>query len=345
MECDMTRCYILILTICWVMVNSLMGSQKPLSPNGLSEFEQVSPFRHSTYRKAKVSRVPSFDKPSSGQPSAVVSSRQLVPISPFGSGPMRKKQVSRVPTFGISSPNCSAFEPTQQLEDVEAELIQKLEEIKDLIVTMGVHGIKSEIKLDDIICWIKKSDEPLVEADKISRDQLARIETFAKFKYEELKALLDQGGFEDELLELDGLNKTSGPVLFLEQLRAASPSIYQKTSDKLECKRLESLLYEAASNGVITFEDFSDAISTLEAIEHTEEKRLFLKTSCRELLRQKYRTPSPVHFSPDLEETLLYSASPLEMLEMHGNDNKWYDDKLSRGPSPEDLREGRDSAV
>ena len=315
MECNMTRCYMLISTICLMMVNSLIGAEfneQPLVSNRSTKFEKMSPLR-----------------------------------SHFSSRSKGKKRVSRPPTFAIPNRNCSAFQPVQELEeiDIEVKQIQELEKIKDLMVTMGTHGIKSDLKYDEIVHWIKNSAKPLVEADKIIRGQLARIDTFAKLKYQELKELLDQGHFNKESLELGSLKKTSDPVLFLKQLRSVSPRIYQKTSDKLELDRLESLLCEDALNGVVTFEDFSNVTLALEEIEIIEAKLLFLKTSCRELLRQKPRTPSPVRFSPELSEVRIYSASPVEMLNMHGDENKWFKNELSRGPSPEDVMEGRDSEV
>ena len=92
MECNMTRCYMLISTICLMMVNSLIGAEfneQPLVSNRSTKFEKMSPLR-----------------------------------SHFSSRSKGKKRVSRPPTFAIPNRNCSAFQPVQELEEIDIEVKQ-----------------------------------------------------------------------------------------------------------------------------------------------------------------------------------------------------------------------------
>lgn len=265
--------------------------------------------------------------------------------SPFGLGNSLKYKASKAPSFAIP---CNVLPENKDCTSLKAQL----QTIKNILKEMGRNGLQRDAQFKDLENYIQTSQNPETEAKKTIRDLEERVRQDAKEKLYSLERLITTTNRETDnqftlseenkrLLNRDQFNRKS-PVDQLRTLQTVSPIIFQYAADNQERKRLQQEINSALTNDdTINKTDKENIADTLQEIEKTssqETQLSLLRNLHRTYIAKKCKVKSPVNFADKMTEEHEFVAQAYELETMHGLDNAWGNNKLHRGPSPDELK-------
>lgn len=268
--------------------------------------------------------------------------------SPFGLKNHSKRKVSKVPSFAMP---CSVLPEDSSSNDTSLE--EKIKTIESIFKEMRLNGLKRDTQFKDLENYIRASLDPITEAEKIIKNSEETVKQAAKERLYSLEKLINQTKHEtdnhftlpedsERLLKRSQIYKKS-PVDQLRTLQTVSPIIFQYAADNQERMRLKQLIKTALTSlDTINEKDRDNITDTLKEIEKTsssETQLTLLRELHRTYITKKRKVKSPVNFADKMTEEHEFVAQAHELKTMHGLDNAWGNNKLHRGPSPDELEE------
>lgn len=198
---------------------------------------------------------------------------------------------------------------------IEEKAPTKLDTIKELLSTMGRHGIKHDMKFQELKKHIEESADPLIEASKILKDINSRMKRAADNRLSVLNTEIEvtQSNIDvqfdisaDSKLVLEQ-HPHKNPVEQLNALQRISPNIFACAGYNAELQRLEKEIRTGLSS--IPQKNRELITITLEGIQDTPPKKKLdtLRKLHREYITKRRTVQSPVTFSPKLTKTHVFN--------------------------------------